>query len=99
MIYLKNKNTLVSITHQLSYSKMDDIISVFDYYISHFGSYDIAESEFKKAIHEDPELLEAYREWCDSVGSSEKEGFNDYCDEFRDSQDDVWNTLNDYEDE
>lgn len=57
---------------------MDEITDLFDRLLQHCGSADIAEAEFKKLIHEDPELKAAYREWCDEVGSSEKKGFLDY---------------------
>ncbi len=33
------------------------------------------------------------------VGSSEKNGFKDYCEEVIRSQDDVWQTLNDNDDD
>lgn len=74
-----------------------DIVEVFNQYLSHCGSVDIAESEFKRDMHEDAEMRAAYREWCDEVGSSEKRGFLDYCDEYFDSQNDVWNSLNDFD--
>lgn len=76
---------------------MIDITEIFHNVLSQFGSVDIAEAEFKKMIHEDPELKQAYREWCHEVGSSEKNGFFDYCDEYMDSQDSIWDTLNDYD--
>lgn len=78
---------------------MYDIIEVFNRYLTEYGSVDIAESEFKKNLHEDPGLKAAYKEWCDEVGSTEKRGFFDYCDEYLDTQNDVWNTLQDYDDE
>lgn len=78
---------------------MEEITRIFENYISEYGSVDIAESEFKKALHEDPQLRTAYRDWCHEVGSTEKDGFTDYCDEYLDSQNDVWNALNDYDDE
>jgi hypothetical protein len=78
---------------------MEDITLVFNDFIAQYGSVDIAESEFKMRIHEDPELHALYRQWCEDVGSSEKDGFLDYCDEYLDSQNDVWNTLNDYDNE
>lgn len=77
---------------------MEDITLIFNDFITQYGSLDIADSEFKKRIHEDEDLHELYREWCLDVGSSEKDGFMDYCDEYMDNQDDVWNTLNDYDD-
>lgn len=76
---------------------MNDIIEVFNHYISQNGSIDIAESEFKMAINEDPELKALYRQWCHDVGSSEKNGFLDYCHEYLDEQNDVWGTLNDFD--
>ena len=65
--------------------------------IHQYKSVDIAEAEFKKMLHEDTELREEYREWCDAVGSSEKMGFLDYCDEYMDSQESIYDTLNDYD--
>ena len=78
---------------------MNESTGTFDDYLRQYGSIDIAESEFKKNIHEDRDLHEAYREWCHMVGSSEKNGFRDYCEEILSSQDDVWQTLSDNEDD
>lgn len=76
---------------------MNDITELFNNILSQHRSVDIAEAEFKKLLGEEPELREEYREWCDSVGSSEKNGFRDYCEEFIDSQESIWDTLNDYD--
>lgn len=76
---------------------MEDITTIFNNYLSHYDSIDIAEAEFKKAIHEDRDLRDLYREWCDEVGSSERDGFSDYAQDFLENQDDVWNTLNEYD--
>ncbi|MDE6264956.1 MAG: hypothetical protein K2M11_07405 [Paramuribaculum sp.] len=76
---------------------MTDIVEIFNQYLSQYDSIDIAESEFKKNLHEDSELRKAYREWCHNVGSSEHRGFTDYAEEYLDSQNDVWNTLNDFD--
>lgn len=76
---------------------MEDITSIFNDFISEYGSVDIAESEFKKAIHEDASLRSLYRQWCSDIGSTEKNGFLDYCEEYLDRQNDVWNSLNDYD--
>lgn len=79
---------------------MDSITDLFNELLHHCGSTDIAEAEFKKLIHEDPELRARYREWCEEVGSSEKRGFLDYCEEYFESQDSIWDNLkDDYEDE
>ncbi len=76
---------------------MKDITELFQDIIRQNRSLDIAEAEFKKLIHEDAELREQYREWCDAVGSSEKMGFLDYCDEYIESQDSIYDALNDYD--
>ena len=34
-------------------------------------------------IAEDDYLREDYEEWCHAVGSSEKNGFLDYCEEYK----------------
>ncbi|MCM1522431.1 MAG: hypothetical protein NC039_07245 [Muribaculaceae bacterium] len=77
-----------------------EITDYFNSLLEEYGSIDIAEAEFKKQIHEDPELKAQYREWCHEVGSSEKNGFMDYCEEYFESQDNIWDNLKDeYEDE
>lgn len=78
---------------------MNDIIAIFNNYLEQYGSVDIAESEFKKMIHEDAELHTLYKEWCHEVGSTEKNGFTDYADEYLDQQNDVWEALSDYDDD
>ncbi len=76
---------------------MTDIVHIFDKIIHQYKSLDIAESEFKKLIAEDCNLRELYKEWCHSVGSSEKQGFWDYCDEYKNSQNSIWDSLNNYD--
>lgn len=58
-----------------------DITEYFNSLISQTGSIDMAEAEFKRAIAEDNELHTIYREWCHENGSSERNGFLDFCDE------------------
>lgn len=66
--------------------------------ISQAGSIDMAEAELKKRIGEDEQLHRLYREWCREVGSSERRGFLDFCDEYLDRQDSIWDTLeNDFD--
>ncbi|MDE6282608.1 MAG: hypothetical protein K2L97_01305 [Muribaculaceae bacterium] len=76
----------------------NDITELFRQVISQAGSIDVAESEFKKMIGEDDDLHKAYRQWCHEVGSSERNGFLDYCEEYLDNQESIWDTLdNDYD--
>lgn len=76
---------------------MNDITQVFNSLLEQYGSIDIAENEFKKMIAEDDILREEYEEWCHAVGSSEKSGFLDYCEEYKRSQDSIWESLNDFD--
>ena len=76
------------------------ITDFFQELLKEYGSIDIADAELKKQLHEDAELKARYREWCHEVGSSEKNGFLDYCEEFLESQDSIWENLKDeYDDE
>lgn len=74
---------------------MEDITEFFNQMLKQYGSVDIAEAEFKKQVHEDADLRQRYREWCHDVGSTEKNGFMDYCEEYLDSQDSIWDNLKD----
>mgnify|MGYP000032951001 FL=1 len=75
-----------------------DITEVFHQVIQQAGSIDMAEAEFKKMVGEDDELHKLYRQWCHEVGSSERRGFLDFCEEYLDNQESIWDTLdNDYD--
>ena len=74
---------------------MEDITDFFNSMLRQYGSVDIAEAEFKKQLHEDADLHESYRGWCHEVGSSEKNGFMDYCEEYLESQESIWDNLKD----
>lgn len=74
---------------------MEDITDFFNEMLRLYGSVDIAEAEFKKQLHEDADLHQRYREWCHEVGSSEKNGFMDYCEEYIESQKSIWDNLKD----
>lgn len=78
---------------------MKSITEIFVEYLDNYGSVDIAESEFKKNIHENPELKAAYRQWCSDEGSSEKNGFFDFAEGYLSNQNEVWDSLTDYDDE
>ncbi len=76
---------------------MEDITDFFVSIIEQSHSIDIAEAEFKRILEDDNELREQYRQWCDQEGSTEKNGFMDFCEEYMADRNDVWNTLNDYD--
>ena len=78
---------------------MEDITDYFISLLQEHRSVDIAEAEFKRAIVEDDELRAEYRQWCHEVGNSEKYGFVDFCKEYLEDQDQVWQSLSEYDDE
>lgn len=78
---------------------MENIEEFFQDLIIQHKSVDIAEAEFKKLVAEDPGLREIYREWCHSVGNSERNGFRDFRREYIESQESIWDSLNDYDNE
>lgn len=76
---------------------MKPITEIFVEYLDNYGSVDIAESEFKKNIHENPDLKAAYRQWCSDEGSSEKNGFFDFAEQYLSDRNEVWDSLTDYD--
>lgn len=78
---------------------MDDITELFISIIEEAPSIDIAESEFKRSLIDDPDLRKAYKEYCRQQGTSEKHGFLDFCEEYCSDRNSVWDSLNDYDNE
>lgn len=71
-----------------------------DYFISiiqQTPSIDMAEAEFKRSLADDETLRRNYREWCHEQGTTEKHGFMDFCEEYVDGQNEVWDNLTDYD--
>ena len=67
--------------------------------INESPSLDIAEAEFKRNVAHDDNLKEAYREWCENEGYVERSGFADFCHEYIENRNELWDSLNDYDDE
>lgn len=78
-------------------SMTEDITDFFISIIDQTPTLDMAEAEFKKALADDDELRHNYREWCHEVGSTEKRGFLDFCEEYVEGQNEVWDSLTDYD--
>lgn len=78
---------------------MEDITTFFSNLIEQSKSLDIAEAEFKRLLAEDNVLHEAYAEWCQSIGTTERHGFREYCEEYMESQDNIWEQLRDYDEQ
>lgn len=67
--------------------------------ITESPSIDIAEAEFKRNLADDDDLKTAYRQWCEEKGYSERKGFAEFCQEYFEDRDELWNSLDDYDDE
>ncbi|MDE6120226.1 MAG: hypothetical protein K2F63_00395 [Muribaculaceae bacterium] len=76
---------------------MEDIRDIFISIIKQSDSIDIAEAEFKRFLVDDESLRKLYREYCREIGSSEKSGFLDFCEEYLQGQDTIWESLSDYD--
>ncbi|MDE6310829.1 MAG: hypothetical protein K2L96_03325 [Muribaculaceae bacterium] len=76
---------------------MDELKEYFKELLRQAGSIDMAEADFRQAMVDDPELKHRYKEYCHEIGTSEKHGFRDFCEEYEDERNDVWQNLNDYD--
>lgn len=74
---------------------MSELLNTFDELLRSYGSVDMAEAEFKRLLADDNELHDAYRQWCDENGHTERHGFLDYAEEYIANQNSVWDSLND----
>ncbi len=77
---------------------MNDITDLFRNLIIEHRSIDIANAEFHRMVDDSPELGEQYSEWCEENGYNENKGFLNFCEEYLESQDSIWESLNDYND-
>lgn len=76
---------------------MEEMTDLFINIINQTDSLDMAESEFRRMMVDEPELRRRYRDYCHEVGSSERNGFKDFCEEYMQDQDNVWNSLSDFD--
>ena len=76
---------------------MNDITDLFLSIIKEAPSIDIAESEFRQMLIDDPDLRRRYKEYCHEEGTSERRGFLDFCDNYMDGQNEVWDALSDFD--
>lgn len=78
---------------------MEQLTQYFTQLIVQSKSLDIAEAEFKRMLADDPELRAEYSEWCASMGTTERHGFREFCEEYMESEDNIWDSLRDYDDQ
>ena len=81
------------------YEDYEDITELYLAILHEADSLDVAESEFKKIIADDDTLHQKYRDWCHEVGNSERNGFIDFCEEYLQDRDEVWDNLNDFDED
>ncbi len=77
----------------------EDLTELFISIIQQTRSIDMAEAEFKRMLADDEDLRRGYRDWCHEQGTTERHGFLDFCEEYVDGQNEVWDNLTDYDDE
>ncbi|MDE6644360.1 MAG: hypothetical protein K2K27_09710 [Muribaculaceae bacterium] len=76
---------------------MTDFNELIQNLLTQTGALDMAISEFKRMIADDPELKAEYKEWCEQMGYSERTGFSEYAEELIQSQEEKWDSLTDYD--
>jgi len=76
---------------------MDELKELFISIIEQTRSVDVAEAEFKRMLVDEPELRTGYREYCRETGTTEKNGFLDFCEEYLQHQNSAWDSLSDYD--
>lgn len=76
---------------------MNELSEFFIELLQQHRSIDIAESEFRRMMDDDDELRADYKEWCEEHDYAEKYGFKEFSEEYLDSQDSIWESLNDYD--
>lgn len=76
---------------------MEDLTEYFLQILRQSGSVDLAEADFKQSLVDDPELRRTYKEYCRELGTSEKHGFRDFCEEYISESNSVWQHLSDYD--
>lgn len=77
---------------------MEDITDLFVHIIEQSPSLDIAESEFKRTLVNEPEWRAKYRVYCRDNGYSESRGFLDFYEEHYAPEESIWDNLKDFDD-
>lgn len=76
---------------------MEDITEIFLDIIEQCPSLDMAESEFKRRLVDEPALRKLYREYCREEGISESRGFVTFCENYIEGQNEMWKSLDDFD--
>ena len=74
---------------------MNDLVQIFRELLEQYGSVDIANAEFKRLVAEDEALPDVYRQLSHHTATTEKNRYLDFCDEYMNDQDSIWDYLGD----
>lgn len=77
----------------------EDIASYMVQLLEHSRTVDVADAEFRRIMADDPELRDAYREWCRENGYNPRTGFRDYAEEYLENRESVWDSLSDFDED
>ena len=78
---------------------MADIEELLRSLIDQHRSIDIVESEFKRILNEDKTIKDDYTAWCEEEGYSYRKGYHEFIQQFFDSENSIWNSFIQFEDE
>lgn len=78
-------------------NEIEDIRDFFVHVLDQSPSFDIAESEFRRALVDSQDLRRQYRAYCREQGTSERAGFAEFAEEYISEKAGKWNALNDYD--
>ncbi len=76
---------------------MEELEDYFVSIIDQSSSADMAEAEFRRSLVDDENLRRRYKAYCKEIGTSEKNGFMDFCEEYLSGRNEMWNSLDDYD--
>lgn len=76
---------------------MEHITDLFTSLLQEFRIIEVANREFQRMLDEDAELKADYAEWCEASGYSERDGFNEFAEEYIENQNSIWDSLTDYD--
>lgn len=76
---------------------MEHITDLFITLLNDFRTVELANREFRRMIDEDSDLKAQYAEWCEASGYSERDGFDEFAEQYIEEQNSIWDSLSDYD--
>lgn len=72
---------------------MKYITELFDSFLRQSDSIDMAESDFKRMLVDDPDLKKEYKSWCRERDTTERDGFLEYSREYIERHSGGWDVF------